>query len=131
LAITLGAAILSPTHLDFSLGPLLLMALVSGVDEELVFRGLMPFFLTNPDATGGSRQANTFLLLAVPTIAFALMHAWRYINGSLSFSAGTFAFTAIGSCGFMYIRRQSASLVHGVVAHNLINTVTFVVLCVK
>lgn len=131
LAMTLSVTILSPAHQEFAFGSFLFMALVSGVDEELVFRGLMPFLLTNPDATGRPRQENRFLMLVVPTTAFALMHAWRYENGHFSFSVGTFAFAAIGSCGFMYIRRQSASLIHGVVAHNLINAATFVVLCVK
>lgn len=128
LILSLSLTHLSPSHQTFSLNTLLFMALASGVDEELTFRGLMPFFLVNPGAEGQRKLANAFIASAIPTTAFAVMHAWHYANGHSSFNMAALVFSAIGACGFMYIRQRSCSIVYGMVAHNLINALTFIAL---
>lgn len=132
LAMNLGVVYFTPIHQELSPAKVLFMALVSGTDEEIVFRGLMPSLLaTRGKSPSETRAANACLVFLVPSIAFVLMHAWRFQGGHFIFSWGTCAFIAIGACGLMYLRLRSGSLLNGLVVHNLINVATAVALSTK
>ncbi len=128
----LATAHFIPIHRELTLASMLFMALVSGLDEEIVFRGLMPSLLrTHDKPQGKGRAANAILVFSIPTIAFALMHAWRFQSGHFVFAWGTFAYIAIGACGLMYVRLRSGSLLNSVVLHNLTNVATAIALSMK
>lgn len=112
-------------HQPFSASRLLFMMLLSGVDEELVFRGLMPSLLlrSGDDGYKGGRF-ETFLALATPTLIFALIHAWRFQGGYSHFNILLFVFSGIGGCLLMYVRRRSGSLLSSVLVHNVANAAT-------
>lgn len=132
LAMNLGAAHFLPIRQELPLARVLFMALVSGSDEEIVFRGLMPSLLRTHDKSPcKGRAANALLVFSIPTIAFALMHAWRFHGEHFVFAWGTFAYIAIGACGLMYVRLRSGSLLNSLVLHNLTNVATAIALSMK
>lgn len=116
-------------HQPFSANRLLFMMLLSGVDEELVFRGLMPLLLRRSGDGGYQRRRfETFLALATPTIIFALIHAWRFQGGHSQFNILLFVFSGIGGCLLMYVRLRSRSLLSSVLVHNIANAATVILL---
>ncbi len=132
LMMDLGATHFIPIHQELSLNKVLFMALVSGSDEEVVFRGLMPSLLSTQDKSPEkTRKANALLAFSIPTMAFALMHAWRFHGEHFVFSWGTFAYIAVGACGFMYVRLRTGSLLSSLVLHNLTNLATAIALSAK
>lgn len=116
-------------HQEFSSNRFLFMLTVSGVDEELVFRGAMPFLLKTKDGSSDlHRSINRVIVFVVPTAIFTLMHAWRLTNGHFVFSGFIFGVIGIGACAFMYLRLRTGSLLNSVIVHNAVNAGTVIAL---
>lgn len=105
------------------------MLVISGVDEELVFRGVMPALLMVRE--GSHRiclRANKILVVFIPTIIFTLIHSWRFADGHFSFSGYMFCVIGLGACALMYLRLQTGSLLNAMVVHNVVNAGTVITL---
>jgi membrane protease YdiL (CAAX protease family) len=122
---------LSPRQ-KFSKDTFLYMLLISGVSEELVFRGLMPSLLQVPAGPIDQfEKLNKFLVFAAPTAVFSLIHAWRFVGDRSIFSSHTFYMVAAGACAFMYLRLKTGSLLNSMIVHNVVNAGTVVVLAIS
>jgi membrane protease YdiL (CAAX protease family) len=115
-------------HQDFSLNRFIFMLTISGVDEELVFRGVMPSLLLVRDIRSDYMKANKVLVFLVPTIIFTTMHAWRFADGRFLFDGYTFIVIGFGACAFMYLRLRTRSLVNSLLVHNVLNAGTVLAL---
>lgn len=107
---------------DFSLGAFAFMLLLSGTDEELLFRGAMPALLRRADATEKWQKAlNTALVFSIPTMSFMLMHGLRYVDQQFAFSWQAFGLAGMGGCILMCIRLSTRSLWPALIVHNMVN----------
>lgn len=106
----------------FSAGAFAFMLLLSGTDEELLFRGAMPALLRRADETEGRRGAiNTGLVFTIPTIAFMLMHGLRFVDQHFAFSWQALALAGFGGCILMCIRLSTRSVWPSLIVHNMVN----------
>jgi membrane protease YdiL (CAAX protease family) len=121
---------LAPQHALDALVSVLVIALLPGVCEELVMRGvLLPSLakafrgttppLQAPDA--GRRSARSWpgewLAIGITALLFALIHWDRY----------RFLFVLVLGLVFGYVRMRAGSLWPSVIAHATLNTLTFVI----
>ena len=110
---------------NYDFETLLYQALIPGLDEEPMFRGVLLFCFSL--AVVSSRinffgsQINIAGLLLV--LLFGLVHGVMYIDGEWHLSA--FRIVLTGSYGFilLWLRERTGSLVFPIVAHNMVNFV--------
>jgi hypothetical protein len=108
---------------DYDVEELLFQALMPGLDEELMFRGLLLYTLsfaiisTRFNILGA--QINVAGLLLI--LLFGLVHGIMYSSGEWYFSLITLLLT--GSYGFilLWLRERTGSLIFPIIAHNLVN----------
>ena len=109
------ASNLSPERLWFQ-------ALMPGLDEEFVFRGvLLALFV---DAFGEGRpvfQGRFGIAETVITLLFGAAHGLRISHGVPVLAFETFVVTGLIGAALMWIRQRTGSLVLPVFAHNLVN----------
>jgi hypothetical protein len=130
-AMTWGAVRYFSFHQSFSMNRFIFMLTISGVDEELVFRGMMPSLLR----VGGKLRdrettLNRVIVFAVPAVIFTLIHALRFVDSHFSFSGYTFVVIGSGACAFMYLRLKTDSILNSIIVHNVLNAGTVVVLAI-
>jgi membrane protease YdiL (CAAX protease family) len=107
---------------EFSPGAFAFMLLLSGTDEEFLFRGAMPALLRRADVTERQqRTVNAGLVFAIPTMAFMLMHGLRYVDQHFAFSWQVFALAGLGGCILMCIRLSTRSVWPSLIVHNMVN----------
>jgi membrane protease YdiL (CAAX protease family) len=110
---------------NFDFETLLYQALIPGLDEEPMFRGVLLFCFSLAVVSSrinffGSPINIAGLLLV---LLFGLVHGVMYIDGEWHFSA--FRIVLTGSYGFilLWLRERTGSLVFPIVAHNMVNFV--------
>jgi membrane protease YdiL (CAAX protease family) len=124
-----GSARYFSFHQDFSLNRFIFMLTISGVNEELVFRGVMPSLLkTRGNSSDRHRRINRIIVFVIPTVIFTLIHALRFTDGHFSFSGYIFGVIGAGACAFMYLRLKTGSLLNSIIIHNILNAGTVIVL---
>jgi membrane protease YdiL (CAAX protease family) len=124
-----GSARYFSFHQDFSLNRFIFMLTISGVYEELVFRGAMPSLLkTKCNSSCRYGMINRIIVFLVPTVIFTLIHAIRFTDGHFSFSGYIFGVIGAGACAFMYLRQKTGSLLNSIISHNILNAGTVIVL---
>lgn len=101
---------------------LMFQASMPGLDEELVFRGILFALLSNAFAGSGVEQGNGRLWGGIfVTAFFAAGHALFVVDGSVRMDWHALLVTGTLGAGFMWLRVRTNSLVLPVVAHNLCN----------
>jgi membrane protease YdiL (CAAX protease family) len=96
-------------------------ATVPGLDEELLYRGLL--FALFGVAFGLQKRAGYWFVLVLVTVLFALVHAIHWDGQSLEFSADPFAGTLIVGFWFGWARLYTGSVFPAVILHNVYNVV--------
>lgn len=128
IGITWGVVRHFAYHQDFSLALFACMLTISGLDEELVFRGVMPSMLMVHEGSRACMRVNRMIVFIVPTVIFTLVHVLRFTGGQFSFDGVKLCVIGIGACAFMYLRLRTGSLLNSLVVHNVVNAGTVVAL---
>ncbi|MFW2351336.1 CPBP family intramembrane glutamic endopeptidase [Qipengyuania sp.] len=99
---------------------LIYQAIVPGVDEELLFRGLLLAFVAAALANWQHcwRWAGVFV-----TLVFALGHSLFFAVEGVQFAPDALIYVAILGALMMYIRLRTGSILMPLIAHNLTNVV--------
>jgi membrane protease YdiL (CAAX protease family) len=98
-------------------------ALIPGLDEEPMFRGLLLYFLTlalvsvRISLFGASLNLAGLLLVFL----FGLVHGLQFSDNIWSFSGLVFSITGLYGFVFLWIRERTGSLVLPILTHNAIN----------
>lgn len=99
---------------------LLYQAIIPGIDEELLFRGLLLALLAGAFA----QTARQWLWAGIAvTVVFAFGHAFFYAGGGSQFDPVALAYVGILGALMMYIRLRTGSILIPILAHNLTNVV--------
>lgn len=106
---------------DWTPSELAFQAVMPGLDEEPMFRGLLPFLAAL--ALGGNDRR--FLGLSISgvlvTLVFALGHGLAFQAGQFAFDGGSvFATGVVGLC-LLWIREHTGSLLLPILMHNAFN----------
>jgi membrane protease YdiL (CAAX protease family) len=98
-------------------------ALIPGLDEEPVFRGLLLYFLAMGLVSSRVNILGAHLNVAglVLVFLFGLGHGLQFSEGSWQFSTLFFFISGFYGLVFLWIRERTGSLVLPVLAHNAIN----------
>lgn len=106
---------------DFTSDELAFQALMPGLDEEPMFRGLLPFLLAL--ALGGNDRRFLHLSLSgvVVTVIFSLAHGLAFQEGQFVFNAASVLATGIVGLCLLWIRERTGSLVMPILMHNAFN----------
>lgn len=116
---------------EFSLNTFVFMLVLSGTDEELLFRGVMPALIGACGVNGWKRTANNVLAFILPTSVFMLIHALRFNGERFTFDVYTCCLVGVGGGILMSIRLTTKSLWSSIVVHNIVNAGSVVVLALS
>lgn len=107
---------------DLSRERLLFQGLMPGLDEELVYRGILLALFTRAFITewqvAGARIGVADITV---TLLFAAGHGLFVTHGGLTFGWHGFIEAGVIGCGLVWLRRRTGSLLAPVLAHNLSN----------
>lgn len=107
-----------------SLAPerLVFQAIMPGLDEELIFRGLLPAFFTRAFGRRGEAPPTSFGWPGVAvTFLFAAGHGLFVVDGALQVDWRSLVESGTIGAGLLWLRTRTGSLVMPVLAHNLSN----------
>ena len=101
--------------------------IVAGLDEELIYRGLLlALFGVAVSKVGfGLLGAKVTLGGLIALVLFAVIHGIRIKNGDLSVSVFGVGLTFFYGFIFLWIRERTGSLLLPIISHNLINTISW------
>lgn len=119
-----------PAQQAFSWNKFLFMLTISGVDEELVFRGLVPALLLIRDGSRKVLWINKICVFLLLSIIFSLFHALRFSEGRFYFNFYIFSVIGFGACAFMYLRLRTSSLLNSILVHNIVNAGAVITLAI-
>ena len=115
-------ASVSSVKVNLSSERLLFQAIMPGLDEELVFRGLVLTFFVRAFGEGPVLAGARFGVAEVMvTLLFAAAHGLHVSQNTLAVDWHVLAITGALGAGLMWLRRRTDSLVLPVIAHNLVN----------
>lgn len=102
---------------------------VAGLDEELIYRGVLLalFGLAVGKAGFGLLGAQVTLGGLIALVLFAVIHGIKIKNGALSVSVFGVGLTFFYGFIFLWIRERTGSLLLPVLAHNLVNTIGWII----
>lgn len=106
----------------FDLETLLFQISMPGIDEEIVFRGILLGLMCSSLRCGRSIALSPAIV--INTILFGLVHAWNYQNGALDFNWSSFIATGIVGYALTYITLKTRSILLAILTHNLCNFFT-------
>lgn len=107
---------------SLSAGRLLFQAIMPGLDEELVFRGLLLAFFVRAFGVGREIADGSFGWAGVAvTFLFAAGHGLFVADGTVTMNWHAFFVTGTIGGGLLWLRTRTGSLALPLVAHNAIN----------
>ena len=112
----LGGALRSK---EFNLETLLFQLSMPGIDEEIIFRGII-LGLTCSSLRGG-RSAAWNPSIMINTILFGLVHSWSYQDGVLDFNLVSFIGAGLVGYVLTYITLKTRSILLAMLTHNFCN----------
>ena len=104
---------------EFNLETLLFQLSMPGIDEEIMYRGVLLGLMCSALRAGGATWRNPAII--INAILFGLVHALSLGDGALQFSTVNFIWTGILGYGFGYITIKTRSIVIPMLTHNLYN----------
>ena len=113
---TLGGALRSK---DFNLETLLFQLSMPGIDEEIIFRGILLGLMCSSLRVGRSTAWNPSIM--INTILFGLVHTWNYQDGTLDINVVSFIGTGLVGYCLTYITLKTRSILLAILTHNLCN----------
>ena len=104
---------------DFNLETLLFQISLPGIDEEIMYRGVLLGLMCSALRSGGVAWRNPAII--INGILFGLVHALSINDGALQFSIMNFVWTWIIGYSFGYIAIKTRSILLPMLTHNLYN----------
>lgn len=101
---------------------LLFQAIMPGLDEEFVFRGLVLVFFVRAFGPGSFVAGARFgVAETMISLVFGAAHGLHIAHGALAVDWHTVAITGALGAGLMWLRQRTGSLVIPVITHNILN----------
>lgn len=96
-------------------------ALMPGVAEELMFRGIAPVLLLGLVRGAGPPQGIPWVVILVAAVPYGVVHGLGYSGGAFSFDALYALYTYSGGIIYGWLRFSTGSLLLPILAHSLGN----------
>ena len=107
---------------NLSAGRLLFQGVMPGLDEELVFRGLLLAFFVRAFGAGREIAGGAFGWAGIAvTFLFAAGHGLVVADGAVVMNWHAFIATGTIGAGLLWLRTRTGSLLLPVITHNLVN----------
>ena len=104
---------------DFNIETLLFQLSMPGIDEEIMFRGILLGLMCSSLRGGRSTAWNPSIM--INTILFGLVHTWNYQDGTLDINVVSFIGTGLVCYCLTYITLKTRSILLAILTHNLCN----------
>lgn len=104
---------------EFNLETLFFQISMPGLDEEMMYRGVMLGLMCSALRTGNAAWRNPAII--INAILFGLVHALSFSDGALQVNAMNFVWTGIIGYSFGYITIKTRSILIPMLTHNLYN----------
>ena len=104
---------------EFNLETLLFQISMPGIDEEIMYRGVLLGLMCSALRTGNAAWRNPAII--INAILFGLVHALSLSDGALQINAMNFVWTGIIGYSFGYITIKTRSILIPMLTHNLYN----------
>ena len=104
---------------DFNIETLLFQISMPGIDEEIMYRGVLLGLMCSVLRSGGAAWRTPAII--INAILFGLVHSLSFSDGVLQFNTLDFVWTWILGYGFGYITIKTRSILIPMLTHNLYN----------
>ena len=104
---------------EFNLETLLFQISMPGIDEEIMYRGVLHGLMCSALRTGGAAWRSPAII--INAVLFGLVHSLTLGDGALQFNSVNFIWTAILGYSFAYITIKTRSILIPMLTHNLYN----------
>ena len=104
---------------EFNLETLLFQISMPGIDEEIMYRGVLLGLMCSALRTGGAAWRSPAII--INAVLFGLVHSLTLDDGVLQFNSVNFIWTAILGYSFGYITIKTRSILIPMLTHNLYN----------
>ena len=104
---------------EFDLERLLFQISMPGIDEEIMFRGVLLGLMCSALRKGGKPSRSPAII--INGILFGLIHALSLNGGTIQFSVANFIWTGMIGYGLAYIALRTRSILIPMLTHNLCN----------
>lgn len=104
---------------EFNIETLLFQISMPGLDEEMMYRGVMLGLMCSALRIGNAAWRNPAII--INAILFGLVHALSFSDGALQVNAMNFVWTGIIGYSFGYITIKTRSILIPMLTHNLYN----------
>ena len=104
---------------EFKLETLLFQISMPGIDEEIMYRGVLLGLMCSALRMGGAAWRNPAII--INGILFGLVHALSLSNGTLQVNPMNFVWTGLLGYSFGYITIKTRSILIPMLTHNLYN----------
>jgi len=103
-------------------------AIFAGLDEEIIYRGLLLVLFGLAVGKASIAFFGTRLTIGglLALVLFAIIHGIKIKNGGLAVSIFGVGLTAFYGFIFLWVREKTGSLLLPVLSHNLINTIAWI-----
>lgn len=104
---------------EFNIERLLFQLSMPGIDEEIMFRGVLLGLMCSALRTGGATWRTPAAI--INGILFGLVHSLSFVDGSMQFNVAPFIWTGIIGYALAYITLRTRSILIPMLTHNLCN----------
>lgn len=104
---------------EFNLETLLFQISMPGIDEEIMYRGVLLGLMCSALRTGGAAWRSPAII--INAVLFGLVHSLTLGDGALQFNSVNFMWTGLLGYGFGYITIKTRSILIPMLTHNLYN----------
>lgn len=104
---------------EFNVETLLFQISMPGIDEEIMYRGVLLGLMCSALRAGGAAWRNPAIM--INAVLFGLVHSLSLGDGALQFNSVNFMWTAILGYSFGYITIKTRSILIPMLTHNLYN----------
>ena len=104
---------------EFNIETLLFQISMPGIDEEIMYRGVLLGLMCSALRAGGAVWRNPAII--INAVLFGLVHSLSLGDGALQFNSVNFMWTGLLGYGFGYITIKTRSILIPMLTHNLYN----------
>lgn len=104
---------------EFNIETLLFQISMPGIDEEIMYRGVLLGLMCSALRAGGAAWRNPAII--INAVLFGLVHSLSLGDGALQFNSVNFMWTGLLGYGFGYITIKTRSILIPMLTHNLYN----------
>ena len=104
---------------EFNIETLLFQISMPGIDEEIMYRGVLLGLMCSALRAGGAAWRNPAII--INAVLFGLVHSLSLGDGALQFNSVNFMWTGLLGYGFGYITIKTRSILIPMFTHNLYN----------